>query len=143
MIWNEQVKDWLIKNMNKYRNTNGRLSINKMQEGIEQVFSQPMDEGEFIKWTEDRKIKQCDGIKRLKHRLAKRKVKPIKHITRKLISNIALKQFPQNIITENTTGQTVNWRFAQPTISNLETLNYNGKLWISLQDCLKLLNINN
>ena len=131
MIWNEQVKDWLIKNMNEYRNTNGRLSINKMQECIESEFSQPMDEGEFIKWTEDNKIKQCDGIKRLKHRLTKHTKHKVK----------LSKPIPKEIITANTTGQTANWRFDHPTKSSLETLNYNGKLWISLQDCLKLLNI--
>ena|SRR3990167_6862975 len=137
MIWNEQVKEWLIKNMNEYRNTNGRLSINKMQEGIESEFNQPMDEGEFIKWTDNNKVKQCDGIKRLKHRLAKRTVKH-NPMLNKLSNRKVVKEMinsPSRIFPLEATTISI------PTISNLETLNYNGKLWISLQDHLKLLNI--
>ena len=134
MIWNEQVKDWLIKNMNEYRNTNGRLSINKMQESIESEFSQPMDEGEFIKWTEVNKVKQCDGIKRLKHRLTKHKSKLHKKNTEAVTTG-------NDVKIETSAGQTVNWRFDYPTKSNLETLEWNGKTYILLNDCLKLLNI--
>lgn len=154
MIWNDEVKDWLAKNMNEFRNSNGRLSIGKLEDAVVQQFDEPMDQGEFVRWTEENKIKQCDGIKRLKKRLGKKKPKPytgtiatIKHprVVKSRLDRIR-KLHKQTVTLGNdveittSAGQTVNWKFDHPTKSNLETLDWNGKTYILLSDCLKLLN---
>ena len=110
-----------------------------------------MDESEFIKWTDVNKVKQCDGIKRLKHRLAKKEKGSVKR--KKMIHTLAEQITTRPSERKHVIAFTRNKKMVinpgflktepidQPTTSNLETLNYNGKLWISLQDCLKLLNI--
>ena len=143
MIWNQEVKDWLIANMNEFRNVNGRLSIGKLDGAVEDKFGEPMNDGEFIKWTEESGVKSCDGIKRLKRRLAKHKSKPSRTVA--LVKNkrqpIQTTSTGNDIKIETSAGQTVNWRFDHPTKSNLETLEWSGKTYILLSDCLKLLSI--
>ena len=128
MIWTNDLVKWLKDNVDKYREKNGRLKISRIQDAVESEFGEFMNEAKFAEWIENGNTKKCETFRRIKKRIKKRIMNERNESFRKVGRLRKIKLQEQHTM-PNVGSEPINLRVTM----------YDGHLYISLHDCIKLL----